>query len=110
MPCIVLFDKLVTAPLSFVLKQLATVVDNELDDETKLKERLLANQMDLELGEISEEDAAAIEAEILARLRAIREERGEGRGLTAGARVVGAEITFEAGPNDPETDSEPSSP
>jgi len=92
-----LLDTLLTAPLSFVLRRIAEAVDSELDDETNLKEELLAAQMRLELGEISEEEFAEIEAEVLARLRAIREARGEGQGVAFGSRVVGAEVSFGGG-------------
>ena len=94
MPLIILIDSLLTKPIAFVLKRVAEAVDAELDDETRLKEELLAAQMRLELGEISEEEFAEIEGEVLARMRAIREERGEGAGVAMGQRVVGAEITF----------------
>ncbi|HSL85278.1 MAG TPA: gas vesicle protein GvpG [Thermoanaerobaculia bacterium] len=94
MPLIILLDKLFTAPLSFVLSQIADAVNAELDDEGRLKEELLSAQMKLERGEISDEDFAEVEAEVLARLREIREERGEGAGVSMGAKVVGAEVSF----------------
>ena len=42
--------------LRFVLDKLATTVDTELNDDTALREQLLAVQMRLELGEISQSD------------------------------------------------------
>jgi hypothetical protein len=97
MPLVIVIDSLFLSPIKFVLERIAEAVDSELDDETNLKEELLAAQMRLELGEISEEDFTEIEAEVLARLRAIREARGEGQGLAVGARVVGAEVSFDGG-------------
>jgi len=90
----ILIDSLLTKPIAFVLKRVAEAVDAELDDDTRLKEELLAAQMRLELGEITEEEFAEVESEVLARMRAIREERGEGAGVSVGSRVAGAEITF----------------
>lgn len=95
MPLVIVLDKLLTAPLKFVLERVAEAVDAELDDETHLKEELLAAQMKLELGEIGEDEFAAVEAEVLARLRAIREERGEGQGVSMGSKVVGADVSFD---------------
>lgn len=95
MPLIIVIDKLLTAPLKFVLDKVADAVDAELDDETNLKEELLATQMKLELGEIDDAEFADTEATILARLREIREARGEGQGLAMGAKVVGAEISID---------------
>ena len=90
----IVIDRLLTAPLRFVLEKVAAAVDAELDDEGNLKQELLATQMRLELGEIREEEFVEIEREILARLRAIREERGEGQGLSMSSKVVGAEVSF----------------
>lgn len=95
MPLVIVLDKLLTAPLKFVLEKVVDAVNAELDDETNLKEELLAAQMKLELGEISDDEFVEIEAEVLARLRAIREERGEGQGLSMGAKVVGADVSFD---------------
>lgn len=89
----ILIDKLFTGSLRFVLEKVATAANAELDDEGRLKEELLASRMKVELGEMSEEEFAGIEAEILARLRRIREERGEGRGLALDSRVVGADVS-----------------
>ncbi len=94
MPLVIVLDKLFTAPLSFVFSKIAEAVNAELDDESNLKEELLSAQMKLELGEISDEEFADVEAEVLARMRTIREERGEGAGVSMGSKVVGAEVTF----------------
>ncbi len=90
----IVIDRLLTAPLRFVLEKVAAAVEAEMDDEGNLKQELLAAQMRLELGEISDEEFAATEREILARLRSIREERGEGQGLSMSSKVVGAEVSF----------------
>jgi hypothetical protein len=83
-----------------VLDKIAAVVDTELNDDTALREQLLAAQMRVELGEMTQDDFDALEADILARLREIRERR-QGTGPTSVSpenyRVAGIEATFEGG-------------
>jgi hypothetical protein len=92
---VLVIDSLLISPIKFVLDKVAEAVDAELDDDTNLKEELLAAQMKLELGEISDQEFSAIETEVLARLREIREARGEGQGLSMGSKVVGADVSFD---------------
>jgi hypothetical protein len=92
---VLVIDSLLISPIKCVLDKVAEAVDAELDDDTNLKEELLAAQRKLELGEISDEEFSAIETEVLARLREIREARGEGQGLSMGSKVVGAEVSFD---------------
>lgn len=92
----VILDSLLFDGIRFVLDKLATVVDGEMNDEVALREELLAAQMRFELGEIEEDELAEVESEIMARLREIRAAR-EGDGApTAGAKVVGVDVTFNA--------------
>lgn len=70
-----LIDDLLLAPVNgfkFILRQIQQIADRELNDDTVIKEQLLELQMRLELEEISEEEFAAREAELFARLRAIK--------------------------------------
>ena len=92
---VLVLDSLLISPIKFVLEKVADAVEAEMDDDTNLKEELLAAQMKLELGEITDEEFAAIESEVLARLREIREARGEGQGLSMGSKVVGADVSFD---------------
>jgi hypothetical protein len=93
----VILDSLLMGGIRFVLDKIATAVDGEMNDEGGLREQLLAAQMQLELGEIDDESFAEIESAVMARLREIREARGEGAvGVPRDARVVGAEISFDA--------------
>ncbi len=71
----ILLDRLLTGGISFVLDKIATAVDQELDEEEILRADLLAAQMQADLGELSDGELAAIEADILPRLRELREER-----------------------------------
>jgi hypothetical protein len=74
--------KLLTAPLTlpmagmkFVFQQVADLADQELNDEDNLREQLLLLQVQLEEGDIDDDDFAEREADILARLRAIKERK-----------------------------------
>jgi len=81
-----------------VLDKVATVVDTELNDDTALREQLLAAQMRLEVGELSQKDFDALEADILVRLREIRE-RQQGQAAAGqpseDVKVTGVEASFE---------------
>jgi hypothetical protein len=98
----IILDSLIMGGIRFVLDQVATAVDNEMNDEGGLREQLLAAQMQLELGEIDDDDFVAIESEVMARLREIREARegGAAMGLSGDSRVVGVDVTF--GGEDPD--------
>ena len=89
----IILDTLLVGGLKFVLGKIAAAVDAELSDDTVWREELLAAQMRLELGEISEPEFAAIERDLLARIREIRE-REHGRPEPPGAfRVTGVEAS-----------------
>jgi hypothetical protein len=91
----VILDRLLFGGLRFVLDKVATAVESELNDEGRLREDLLAAQMQHELGEIDDDEMAAIESDVLERLREIRAARGEEpAGLRPGARVVGVDISL----------------
>lgn len=95
---LIIIDSLLIGGLRFVLDKVAAAVDTELNDETALREQLLAAQMRAELDEITPEELAVIEADVLARLREIRERR-QGTAPTSLAssdyKVTGIEASFE---------------
>ena len=97
-----IIDSLLVGGLRFVLDKIAAVVDTELNDETALHEQLLAAQMRLELGEITEDEFAALESDILVHLREIRERsRGGELALSpADYKVTGVEASFEGDEHD----------
>ena len=70
-----ILDSLLVGGLRFVFDKIAAAVDTELNDDTALREQLLAAQMRVELGEMSQQQFEEIEADILARLREIRERK-----------------------------------
>ena len=89
-------DRLLLGGIKFVLGKIAAAVDAELNDDSRLREELLAAQMRLELGEITEEEFARFEAELLPRLREIRSRQGGDAAprLESGEyKVVGVEAT-----------------
>jgi hypothetical protein len=81
-----ILDRLLIGGIRFVLDKVASAVDEEMNDETSLREELLAAQMRVELGEMDEADFVALEREILARLREIRDAQ---RGESSGAMSLG---------------------
>ena len=71
----------VTAPVSgfnFILKQLIEMAEKELYDPERIRERILLLQMQLEQGEITEEEYNAQEGELMAQWRAAREYHQKG--------------------------------
>ena len=94
---VLVIDSLLIGGIRFVLDKLVQSVDAELSDDTVLREELLAAQMRLELGEITPEEFKAFEADVLARLRDIRERQiGETAALTPASgdvKVTGVEAT-----------------
>lgn len=98
-----IIDSLLIGGIRFVLDKLAAAVETELNDDTALREQLLAAQMRLELGELTQEEFAALEADILARLREIRERRQGSGPATLSPQdyeITGIEVTFEGGHQD----------
>jgi uncharacterized membrane protein YccC len=86
----IIVDRLLVGGLRFVLDKIGQAVDAELNDAGRLRDELLAAQMRLELGEIDEAEFTRLEADVLARLRALR--RREARGARGRERVTGVEI------------------
>jgi len=96
---VIVLDKMIVGGVKFVLGKLAQAAEAELNDDSRLREELLAAQMRLEVGEIDEEEFASIEADLLARLREIRERQiaqaGAQPDLQSGDyKVTGVEATI----------------
>jgi hypothetical protein len=79
------------AGMKFVFKQVADLADQELNDEGTLREQLLLLHVQLEEGDIDEDDYAEQEAVLLARMREIKE-----RKRAATEQAVQEEIPAEA--------------
>ena len=70
-----LIDDLLMAPVNgfkFILGQVQKMADQELNDDSVIKDQLLELQMRYELEEISDEEFKTRETELFARLRAIK--------------------------------------
>lgn len=91
-------DSLFLSGFRWVLETVRTAAETELDDDTALREQLMAAELRRELGEISDEEFAGIEADLLARIREIKERREGGSGPIAfgGEASSDAELTVEA--------------
>lgn len=93
-----IIDSLIVSGVRFVLDKVAAAVDTELNDDTALRERLLEAQMRVELGEMTQAEFDTFEADVLERLREIRDRQ---RGGESGAispkdmKVTGIEAMFE---------------
>ena len=87
-----ILDSLLIGSLRFVLDKIVAAAEAEAFDDSALRERLLEAQMRLELDEISEEEFADIERDILARLRELKGNQ-PGLAMTPGTRVTGVEAT-----------------
>ena len=97
----IILDSLLIGGIKFVLDKVASAVNEEMNDEGSLREELLAAQMRYELGELPDEDFATIEADILDRLREIRErdreEEGGGGAMSFQPGEYGVDVSFTAG-------------
>jgi hypothetical protein len=106
MVLILILDSLLVGGIKFVLDKVASAVDQEMNDEGRLREELLAAQMRYELGEMSDEDFVALEADILERLREVRErDREEAGGVGAVSfqpGEYGVDVSFRVGDEEEE--------
>ena len=66
--------------ISWTLRTVVTAAEAEMNDDTALREQLLSAEMQREMGEISDEEFADIERDLLARIREIKERREGGSG------------------------------
>jgi hypothetical protein len=93
-----IIDNLLVGGLRFILDKIAAAVETEMNDDAALRERLLAAQMQVELGEMTQDEFDTLEADILARIREIRERQRGGESAAISPRemkVTGIEATFE---------------
>jgi len=77
-----ILDSLMVSGIRWVLDTVVTAAEAEMNDDTTLREQLLEAEMRREMGEISDEEFSQIEADLLARIRDIKERR-EGAGPLA---------------------------
>jgi hypothetical protein len=90
-----ILDRMLVGTLRFVLDKIAVAADQQLNDETALRERLLVAQLQVELGELTDEEFRLVEDDVVQRLRDIQEARdrdADDRGAVGGVSV---ETTFD---------------
>src|SRR3989454_1361142 len=78
-----LLDSLLIDGIAWTLRTVVTAAEAEMNDDTALREQLLAAEMQREMGEITDEDFAELERDLLARIREIKERREGGSGPLA---------------------------
>ena len=89
-----ILDTLFIGGIKFVLRRLVEAVDSELNNVDNLRQELLAAQMRLELGEMTEAEFSALEAEVLARMREIREAQEAEAGTSGPVQITGIDVSF----------------
>lgn len=94
--------KLLGAPLTlpmagmkFIFQQVADLADQELNDEAGVREQLLLLQVQLEEGDIEEDEYVERETELLARMRQIKA-RKKAQAEQAASEELPAEANVEA--------------
>ena len=100
-----ILDTILVGGLRFVFDKIAAAVDTELNDDAHLRDQLLGAQMRVELGEMTQAEFEAFEADILARLREIRDRRQGAGAATLSPndyKITGIDATF-GGDEDPDT-------
>jgi hypothetical protein len=91
---VIVLDRMLASGIKFVLGRIASAVDAEMNDDSRLREELLAAQMRFELGEIGEEEFRRLERDLLARLRQIRERQMGEAPRPGEMKVTGIEATI----------------
>ena len=78
-----LLDSLMISGIRWAIETVVKAADAEMNDDTALREQLLEAEMRRETGEISDDEFVDIEADLLARIREIKERREGGAGPLA---------------------------
>jgi hypothetical protein len=92
-----IIDTLFLGGLRFVLDKIVVAAEAELNDDTGLREQLLEAEMRLELGEITKAEFQAVERDVLARMREMRDTRQGPLTMFREDGVSGVEIEMFAG-------------
>jgi hypothetical protein len=87
-----ILDSLLIGSLRFVLDKVAAAVEAEMNDDSALRDQLLEAQMRLELGEISEDEFAEIERDVLAAIREIKRPQQGALTMSPDDKVTGVDI------------------
>jgi hypothetical protein len=87
-----ILDTLLIGSIRFVLDKVVAAAEAEMQDDTALREQLLEAQMQLELGEISDEEFADLERDILARIREIKGRQQGPLSMSPEDKVAGIDV------------------
>jgi len=87
-----ILDSLLIGSLRFVLDKIVAAAEAEAHDDSVLREQLLEAQMRLELGELSEQEFAAIERDVLAAIREIKRPQQGALTMSPKDKVTGVDI------------------
>jgi hypothetical protein len=78
-----LLDSLMISGIRWAIETTITAAEAEMNDDSALREQLMAAEMSREMGDISDADFAEIEADLLGRIREIKERKEGGSGPLA---------------------------
>jgi hypothetical protein len=91
-----ILDSLLIGSLRFVLDKVVAAAEAEAQDDSALRDQLLEAQMQLELGEISDEEFAETERDILAAIREIKRPQQGALTMSPKDKIAGVDIdTFD---------------
>ena len=92
-----ILDSLLIGSLRFVLDKVVQTAEAEMQGDSALREQLLEAQMRLELGEITDEEFAETERDILAAIREIKRSQQGAISMSPTDKITGVDIdTFES--------------
>ena len=87
-----ILDSLLIGSIRFVLEKVVAAAEAEAHDDTSLREQLLEAQMQLELGEMSEDEFVDVERDILARIRELKGSQQGGFSVSAADKITGVDV------------------
>ena len=87
-----ILDSLLIGSLRFVLDKIVAAAEAEAADDSSLREQLLEAQMRLELGEITDDEFAEIETNVIARMREIKGQQQGPLTMSPDDTITGVEI------------------
>jgi hypothetical protein len=87
-----ILDSLLIGSIRFVLDKVVAAAEAEMQDDTALRGQLLEAQMQLELGDISDQEFAEIERGILARIREIKGRQQGPLSMSPQDKVAGIDV------------------
>src|SRR3954451_13028602 len=87
-----ILDSLLIGSIRFVLDKVIAAAETEMQDDSVLREQLLEAQMRLELGEISDEEFAETERDILVAIRNIKGQQQGPISMSPDDKITGVDI------------------